>query len=119
MAVGKCSGILVWPGLPSVALASRPVERIRVLNYVSGQFGWAALRASMNSRRTYALQAPTSVTVALRDRSLVGDAWIGGMATRVLEFAVDGRSRARDGAVGTTFGSRGERSILTTAALAF
>jgi hypothetical protein len=68
---------------------------------------------------TYALQAPTSGSVALRDRSLVSDMWIGAMAAPVLEFAVDGRWRTRDGAVGTTVASRGERSILTTATLTF
>jgi hypothetical protein len=68
---------------------------------------------------TYALQAPTAGTVTLRDWAFVGDAWIGVVPTPVLEFAVDGRWRAREGAVDMAVASRGERSILTTATLAF
>ncbi|HXN32914.1 MAG TPA: DUF3943 domain-containing protein [Polyangiaceae bacterium] len=70
-------------------------------------------------RGTYALQAPTAGQVSLHDWAFVGDAWIGVLPVRELELAVDGRWRVREGVLDATASSRGERSILTTATLAF
>ncbi len=70
-------------------------------------------------RGTYAIQRPTAGQVSLLDWAFVGDAWIGVEPVPELELALDGRWRMREGVVETTESNRGERSLLTTATLAF
>jgi hypothetical protein len=70
-------------------------------------------------RGTYALQGRTAGEALLRDWAFVADAWVGVLPAPELEIALVGRWRAREGAVEDTSASRAERSILTTATLAF